>query len=216
MTRDDDKERRWGHLVVWGPFTAVTDADLRRIEEVIGLPLPADYRDFLAAVHGGTLQYAVRLPPHDPGGHLVEFSQLFAAKGDGAGTLVGEWRSHPSTYLAELLPAPILPVARDGGGSMLFLDLREESHGAVWAFVHGLPAWAGGVNQDRGGVVAPSWTEYLDMLVIDEQMAEEIWTDARERAEPGWLPSVVHWLDAGIPAWRAEPWATGAPPRDVT
>ena len=88
---------------------------------------------------------------------------------------MGEYRAHPSTFMAESLPAPLLPVARDGGGSELHLDLRHETHGAVWAFVHGLPYWAGGDGQDRGGVVAGSWEDYLRVLFIDEEMAKETW-----------------------------------------
>lgn len=52
------------------------------------------------------------------------------------------------------------------------------------------------------------------MLEVDPQLAEEIWEDAREHAEPEWLPSVIHWLDAGLPEWRSFPWAEGAPPRE--
>lgn len=40
------KDRRWGDLVLWGPFTAITDADLDRVEHVIGAALPDDYRSY--------------------------------------------------------------------------------------------------------------------------------------------------------------------------
>ena len=204
---DDDKERRWGDLVLWGPFSPVGDADLDAVEHAIGHRLPRDFREFVKVAHGGTIQYAVRLPPDDPDGELIEHCRLYEAVGDGPDTLIGAWRSHPSTFLHELLPWPILPVAGDGGGSELYLDLREDSLGTVWAYVHGLPAWAGGDDRDRGGVVAASWTDYLGMLVLHEDLAREIWQDARDGAEADWLPSVVHWLDAGLPGWRSRPWA---------
>jgi cell wall assembly regulator SMI1 len=211
MERDEDKERRWGNLVLWGPFAPITAADLDEVERAIGRPLPRDYRGFLEAAHGGTVQYAVRLPPDDPDGDWLEFSELFTAVGEGPGTLIGEWRSSPRNYFARFLPAPVLPVANDGGGSVLLLDLREETHGQVWAYVHGLPPWAGGDARNSGGLVAESWTEYLSMLTVNEELARDIWEDARDGAEPGWLPSVVHWLDAGLPGWRSLPWAGNVP-----
>jgi cell wall assembly regulator SMI1 len=207
LDEPDDKARRWGTLFVWGPFTSVGDEDFDRVERAIGVALPAGYRNFMKVAHGGTLPYAVRLPPNDPTGWVLQYSDLYDVVGDGSGTLVGEHRAHPSTFMAELLPAPLLPVARDGGGSELYLDLRSETHGEVWAFLHGLPDWAGGDGQDRGGVVATSWEGYLRMLFIDEEMAQETWEDAREGAEDDWLPLIMDWLDSGLPGWRDRPWA---------
>ena len=207
MVEPDDIVRRWENLVLWGPFSSVSDTDLDRVERTIGVALPPGYRRFMKVAHGGTLQYAVRLPPDDPTGRVVEFSNLYEVVGDGSGTLIGEFRAHPSTFMAEELPAPLLPVARDGGGSELYLDVREEFHGTVWAFMHGLPHWAGGDEQDRGGVVAASWDDYLGMLFIDEEMAQEIWEDAVAGAEDDWLGPVMDWLDAGLPGWRDLPWA---------
>jgi len=192
-------DRRWGDLVLWGPFAPVSAADLDRVEGVVGHRLPPDYREFLTVAHGGTLPYAVRLPPGDTDGDLIQFSTLFTGTGEGPETLLGEWRPQAS--------APLLPVAQDGGGSTLLLDLRD---GSVWAFVRGLPTWAGGSGQDRGGQVAGSWTRYLGMLVVDEDMAQEVWEDARNGAGPEWSASVRRWLDAGLPGWRARPWARDA------
>jgi hypothetical protein len=149
---DDDKERRWGRLVVWGPFIPIGDTDLDRVEQAVGWALPEAYRAFTKVAHGGTLQYAARLPPGDPNGDFVELSEMLTVTGDGWGSLVGEWASHPTTYMAEQLPAGLLPV-------------------------------------------------------ITGTMAQEICEDAKEGAEPGWLPSVVHWLDAGRPGWRWSAWA---------
>jgi cell wall assembly regulator SMI1 len=171
LVEPDDIARRWGNLVLWGPFTSVRETDFDRVERVVGVALPPGYRRFMKVAHGGTLQYAVRLPPDDSTGQVIEFSSLYDVVGDGSDTLIGELRAHPSTFMAEALPAPLLPVARDGGGSQLYLDVRSESHGTVWAFMHGLPHWAGGDGQDRGGVVAASWDDYLRMLFIDEEMA---------------------------------------------
>jgi cell wall assembly regulator SMI1 len=207
LVEPDDIARRWGNLVLWGPFTSVRETDFDRVERVVGVALPPGYRRFMKVAHGGTLQYAVRLPPDDSTGQVIEFSSLYDVVGDGSDTLIGELRAHPSTFMAEALPAPLLPVARDGGGSQLYLDVRSESHGTVWASMHGLPHWAGGDGQDRGGVVAASWDDYLRMLFIDEEMARGTWEDAVDGAEDDWLQSVIDWLDAGLPGWRNLPWA---------
>ncbi len=73
--------------------------------------------------------------------------------------------------------------------------------------MHGLPDWAGGDGQDRGGVVASSWEKYLWVLYIDEDIAQETWEDAMDGAEDDWLQGVIDWLDAGLPGWRELPWA---------
>ena len=204
---DDNAVRRWGNLVLWGPFTSVSDTEFDRVERAIGVALPAGYRSFMEVAHGGTLQYAVRLPPDDSTGTVLEFSELYDVVGDGPGTLIGEFKAHPSTFMAEVLPTPLLPVPRDGGGSELYLDVRSESHGTVWAFIHELPDWAGDDGRDRGGVVAASWDDYLGMLFIDEEMAQETWEEAVDGVEDDWLQSVIDWLDAGLPGWRDLPWA---------
>jgi cell wall assembly regulator SMI1 len=207
---ESEGARHWGNVVLWGPFTPVTDTELDQVEQLIGRPLPRDYREFIAIANGGTLPYAVRLPPDEPQAGLIEFSDLYRATGDGRGTLIGEWHAFPGTFIAEQFPPPVLPVARDGGGSELLLDLRDGTHGTVLAFVHGLPAWAGGDGRDRGGVVAGSWGEYLALLTIDEEYARDVWSEARKEMAPSdldWRTSVERWLDSGIPDWRSRPWA---------
>ncbi len=112
MVEPNDITRRWGTLLLWGPFTSVTDADFDAVERIIGEALPPGYRSFMKVAHGGTLPYAVvRLPPDDPTGSAIEFSDLYDVLGDGPGSLIGEYRAHPSTFMAESLPAPLLPIA---------------------------------------------------------------------------------------------------------
>lgn len=185
----------------------MTQADLGAVERAIGHALPPQYREFMLIANGGTLPYSVRLPPDSPDGQFVSFLDLYTINGDGWGSLLGGWRFLPKTFIADQLPAGVLPVATDGGGSELFIDLREGTFGAVWAFVHGLPDWAGGDNIDRGGAVAADWQGYLDMLTVDEEYAEEVWTDNQPDPDPSWTAALVSWLDSGLPDWRSRPWA---------
>jgi hypothetical protein len=198
----DEVIRQYRRRTLWGPFAPIERDDLSQVEGAIGRPLPRQFSEFLLVANGGTLPYAIRLPPDDPDGRLISYDMHHAAD-----TLAAEWRGFPSTYLAELLPPDLLPVARDAGGSQLFLDLRDQTHGQVWAFVHGLPEWAGGDGGDRGGVVSPDWDGYLAMLTIDEDYASDVWADARAGHDDAWTTAVIAWLDSGLPDWRSRGWA---------
>jgi cell wall assembly regulator SMI1 len=190
--------------MLWGPFEDVGAADLDRVEEQIGESLPEDFRAFLLVAHGGTLPYAVRLPPGDETGELIEFSSFASLHGDWS--LSRRWDNFPATFMAEHLPHGLLEVANDGGGSSLYVDLRSGTRGKVWAFVHGLPDWTGANRTDMGGEVAESWDSYLDLLTIDEDYAREVWEEANAKPDASWIDAVTEWLDSGLPNWRSLNW----------
>lgn len=190
--------------VLWGPFDAVDLDEVEQLEQTIDRRLPADYREFIVLASGGTLPYAVRLPPGDADGELLEFDTLTRVGGNF--NLAAAWKNFGNTVFAEHLPNGLLEVARDGGGSTLFLDLRDESFGSVWAFVFGLPSWTGSSRSTIGGQVAPSWNDYLDMLTLDEDYAREVWEEAHINPDPDWTTAVVAWLDSGLPEWRTASW----------
>jgi len=200
--------RSYRDRVLWGPFQPISESELESVEGEIGRALPKAYRDFLLAAHGGTLPYAIRLPPGDPEGELIQFDSLTHVGGNWG--LAKHWADFGSTFMAEHLPPDLLQVAEDGGGSALYLDLRPDSHGAVWAFVHALPAWTGSGRSNLGGQVARSWESYLDMLTIDEDYAREVWEEAGANTDPTWTAQVVDWLDSGLPGWRSCTWAGAA------
>lgn len=197
--------RRYRKLIVWGPFQPSDDDDLDRVERELGRSLPKEYREFLLVGNGGRMEYAVSLPPGEPG-ELVSFDDLMSVD-----RLVQGWRDHQPVAAAVGLPSELLPVARDGSGSQLYLDLRPTTYGQVLAFVHGLPAWAGGGDGDSFGVVTASWNDYLDQVSLEEDMAELQWQDACEEDGTNegraWREAVAAWLDAGMPDWRSREWA---------
>lgn len=201
----DEMFRPYRNLIVWGPFSAVDAEELDRVEQEIGRPLPHDYREFMLATNGCRLEYAVSLPPGDDG-ELITFDELRPAD-----RLAQGWRNHQEEAGMAGLPSDLLPVANEGTGSRLYLDLRPETHGQVLAFVHGLPEWAGSRSEDGFGPVAAEWNGYLEQLAIDEDIAEMIWEDVREGDDSpesrAWRDAVVAWLDAGLPSWRRREWA---------
>ncbi|KRC53021.1 hypothetical protein ASE19_11555 [Nocardioides sp. Root79] len=191
--------------MLWGPFEDVDAADLDRVEDQIGERLPDDFRAFLLVAHGGTLPYAVRLPPGDEAGHLIEFSSFAGLRGDWS--LSRRWADFPATFMADHLPHGLLEVANDGGGSCLYVDLRPGTRGKVWAFVHGLPEWTGLNRTNMGGEVAESWDAYLDLLTIDEDYARDVWEEAVSSPDASWMTAVTAWLDSALPNWRSRGWA---------
>jgi hypothetical protein len=204
----EELTRRYRNIMVFGPFQHVRPADLAELEDEIGGPLPASYRAFIEIANGGNPQYAVRIPPR-PDGEVLLFERLHSVS-----ELLSEYRELPKTIFGAAFAAmgvtagSLLPIAEDGGGSTLFLDLSPETHGRVLAFVFGLPAWTGPERAAGIGVVADDFDGYLDLLFIDDDTAEGIWEDALED-EPTdpWRLAVERWLDHGRPGWRDLPWA---------
>lgn len=138
-----------------------TDDEVREVEELVVAKLPTDYLDFLKVANGGYFEFCV-----DVGGETFSFGDVFRAGKDAAGdygfgTLIGEVMSARSGFFE--IPKQVLPFAQDGGGSSVFLDLSEQGGGRVVAFVHGLPEWAGGSQEDKFIEVARSFSEYIEM-----------------------------------------------------
>jgi SMI1/KNR4 family protein SUKH-1 len=192
--------RSYRELVLFGPFTPLPPDRLATVESAVGLPLPVSYLRLLEVANGGTVEYDVTTPA----GEVVSFPDLVPAD-----RLAAEYRALQESFLAVHLPVGhLLPVARDGGGSLLMLDLGTEHYGRVVAFVHGLPAWTGSSRDDMFVELAPDIDSYLDSLFIDDETAESEWSGVVGTAlyNP-WRDVIVQWLDRGLPGWRDRPWA---------
>lgn len=204
---------RWyrGRLIV-GPFGLFKAGELEDLEREIGLPLPSSYRSFLETGGGGSLMYSVRLPACEPE-PFQSFDDLYPLGRDddgenGWGTLLGEYRRSRDGRLAgEVSLAGLLPIARNGGSDTLFLDLNPATHGQLFAFVHGIPHPR---YLSRGVFthVGDGFDDYLDMLVVDPDLAADTWADVADSdSTDPWRQTVEEWLDKELPGWRAEPWA---------
>jgi hypothetical protein len=168
-----------------------------QLEDSLGCGLPTDYMQFMAICNGGHAVYEIDVRFDGGSSEPLSFGTLYSL------TSSGSWETLPfeleQVRQQEAFPPnKVLPIARDGGGSMLFLDLRVDYR--VVAFVHGLPAWTGRRQRDSLVPVAKSFNEYLDALFISDDMI----VDAILHFDPKYnVPEMMAELfDTGSPNWR--------------
>jgi hypothetical protein len=192
---------RFRHLAIERARPAPTEEQLAAIEDLLGAPLPASFRQFLQVANGGYLEYVIDVPFGDGKSEPLSFCGIFSTEdGDFCdGTFVGEIRSSREY---QKIPPGVLPFARDGGGSMVYLDLSPDGDGRVVAFVEGLPEWTGLRTQSDYIDLASSFDEYVDQLRIDrEAVIDHLTHDAKTE---GHVDATEEWLDMGMPSWRAD------------
>jgi hypothetical protein len=168
------------------------------LEDELGCKLPADYRHFLDACNGGHAQYEVNVKFDDGTSEALSFNSFYSVAPGSWGTLPFELdnvRDQPG-----FPDQKVLPIACDGGSSVLFLDLRKECR--VVAFVHGLPAWTGLRQKDTLVTVAPTFNDYLDALYISDDAI----VDAITHFDPKYnVPEMMaEWFDTRSPNWRTK------------
>jgi hypothetical protein len=193
---------RFRHLAIERAKAAPSESQLAAIEELLGASLPASFREFLKVANGGYLEYVVDVPVGDGKSEELSFCGIFSAEdGDFCDkTFVGEIRS---AQKYQKVPQGVLPFARDGGGSIVYLDLSPEGRGRVVAFVEGLPEWTGLRTQSGFIELASSFDEYVNILRIDRgAVIDHLLNDAEN---PGHVDATEEWLDISLPAWRDDP-----------
>lgn len=135
-----------------------TEALVRGVETEFGLTLPADYRAFLLA-HGGTSVEAEApfLEP-TPVGHRAGVAEFFGFCDDPDDDIRG------ATEISDGAPAAI-PIAEDGGfGNRIFLLLQGPRAGAVlFHDLQGRAAWPDAQFTAWFPNLAPSIQEYLTL-----------------------------------------------------
>lgn len=175
-----------------------TDAAIEQLEADLGARLPDDYRQFLKTCNGGYVDYDVLATMANGDKELLSFALygLDAAEG---------YESNPFE-LAQLRKDPdfpttgLLPIGRDGGASILLLDLRDGRQD-VAAMVAGLPAWAGRRQQGNEYVVlADSFNGYLDALYLSHDRIADHIDHFIISADS--IEATLTWLDNGSPGWR--------------
>lgn len=121
-----------------------------RLEQRIGRPLPASYRDYLRQQDGG------RLDNNDEAVNTV------FGLGD-----VPDWANmwnKLETY-RDRVPPWLLPVANDDCGNLFAVSLREEDLGSVWFWDHEEEADEGEPpSEDNIELKASDWPTFLDTL----------------------------------------------------
>jgi hypothetical protein len=181
--------------------------EIDAVETELGTTLPDGYRQFLEIANGGTLEYCIRVPATADGEEMMFCDLFYPGKdrhgGYGDGTLIGEIQNH-RRFIS--IPKSVLPFARDGGDSTLYLDLTEDGQGRVIAFVLGLPAWTG-LRQESGFVeVASSFDDYISRLYLDDEYIEESLTLLRKAVleeDENKAQANREFLDLAVPDWQA-------------
>jgi hypothetical protein len=192
---------KFRHLAIERTKPPPTEGQILAIETLLGAPLPASFRDFLQVANGGYLDYVVDVPVGDGQSEELCFCSIFSAdEGNFCDeTFLGEIRS---ARQYQKIPPGVLPFARDGGGSAVYLDLSPQGRGRVVAFVEGLPEWTGLRTQSAFIELAASFDEYVDKLRIDRNMVLFELPHAKSVAQ---LDATQEWLDIAIPSWRDDP-----------
>jgi hypothetical protein len=152
---------KYHHLEFSASSPAPTSKEIAAIEAAVGAPLPPDFKAFLNAANGATIPYAINLKTNEVDDSL-NFRQIFDTGGNDRGTFLGEIAALSARWG---IPTQILPFARANGGSVVFLDLRPQSHGAVIARLDGFHGGTGLMREPPFVRVADSFAAYVDRLV---------------------------------------------------
>src|SRR5450830_742173 len=188
------------HLAIAEAQAAPTAQQITAIENLLEAPLPPAFLAFLQVANGAYIDYTCDVPDGQGGVEHMAFNTFFNAdEGDFCDeTFVGEIRA---ARKHTAMPVKILPFARDGGNSMVYLDLTPEGGGRVLAYVQELPDWTG--RRAHGFItLAPSFDAWLDSLYIDrETVLDELEHNA---SEPSHLEATREWLEIGMPNWRQD------------
>lgn len=189
------------HLAISNARPAPTVAQVEAIEALLGAPLPQSFLGFLTVANGGYIEYSIDVPVGAGRTEPLSFCGIFSAEeGDFCDeTFIGEIRA--AREYAKV-PEGVLPFARDGGGSMVYLDLTSEGNGRVVAFVKGLPEWTGLRTESAFIELAATFEEYVSKLRLDRgAIFDHLEHDATELEH---IDAIEESLDIGMPQWRGD------------
>lgn len=169
------------------------------LENDLGAKLPPDYKDFLLACNGGSLDYEIQIEIKKGINENLCFGTLYKLD------IHGEWETNPYELRNERrqkgFPREgVIPIARDAGSSILYLDLRKGYK--VVAFIESLPSWAGLTQNDGLVEVGSSFSDYLGKLHISERTAEKHIKSFQLTNEN--IKATIEWLDTGRLDWRVK------------
>lgn len=192
---------RYRNLAINASHPPPSDAEVAAVEDLLGAALPESFKSFLQVANGGNIDCMVDVPMDNGKTEALSFSALFSTGGGKPGdeTFLGELR-----FLRENMKIPkgVLPIARNGGGSILFLDISPQGKGRVVAFVEGLPEWTGLRTESAFLEIAKSFDEYIDKLYIDR--TELLYQIANDLTQEEYIDATEEYLDIGLPDWRKD------------
>lgn len=186
----------YGHLPIQRSDPPPTPADIALLEIELGAQLPKSFLDFLSVGNGGYLDYVVDIPTTEGRSEALSFCSFFSTTSS----------SSNGTFLSELRRARersgisigVLPFARDGGGSVVYLDLSAGA-GRVVALITSLPARATSESGNPGLFpLATSFREYVGMLRLDR---DAVLDELEHASEWSQVAATEAYLDNGLPGW---------------
>jgi hypothetical protein len=155
------------HVEVDQPKAPPSPEELEAIETAVGARLPEALVGFLSEANGGKLDYLFELPT-EAGPFPLCFYTLYSTRLPHPGRAATGLILHELAVERRLkgLRDGLLPIAGDGGTSVLYVDLSAQRRGRVVAWVEGLPGWDG--TPDGCFVdLAPSLTDFLARLYLN-------------------------------------------------
>lgn len=151
-----------------------TQQQLALVEQLAGIRLPADYTRFLRFSNGGHPLLNTFYVQVDVKGYREQWSMdnFFSISSDDSLTEDTDevvWRYH---HRWEGLPAALVPIADNGFGDEIYLDLTGEGNGQVVLMAHERPEWARGELPAANVLlpVAASFDEFIDSLSADPDL----------------------------------------------
>lgn len=129
-------------------FDPVTEESILDLEEQVQGCLPPDYREFLLAHNGGSVEADVFfISPAQGESSLTIFFGITSTKARNL------WNNALDAY--EDMVRTFLPIGEDGAGDQVYLSLHPETYGQVSFRDHEIPA------PDCVFPIAASFTEFL-------------------------------------------------------
>jgi hypothetical protein len=117
LTRDDDYSTDYS-------LAPVSEIEIKRLENSLGLAFPASYRKFLAHYNGGSFKECV-FPESEIGPLIVvSFFSANGANGDPVDVAIRNMR--------EYLPFSCIPFAEDPGGNLFYIDTADGDRVFFW------------------------------------------------------------------------------------
>lgn len=169
------------------------------MEEALGAALPDSFRDFLRVAGGGSIEYVFDVPTSGGGTEPMAFGAIFSAHASDRENVIDEIASARKGMNT---PPGVLPFARDGGGSIVFLDLSPEGGGKVVALLDSMPAWTGRERASGFVELAASFDAYVEKLHIDRDYVLDLLEN--DVSATSHIDATEAWLDIGIPEWRED------------
>jgi hypothetical protein len=144
------------------PYGPLTEARLKKFEEVLGATLPADYRDFLLRYNGG----------------VPSPSDFWLVKNEDCRTLFGVYGLHDKEEenLEELrpngewgVPVTMLPIGNDGSSNEICVGIGGKDRGKVFFVDCGEHDYDDPNSRQGITKIADSFSEFLKKLTKYEE-----------------------------------------------